>query len=166
MQGTSEVAIFSQEFSSSNINANKPMFTDGCPEKGIPYECTYPGCTYKTMHFYKMKKHSKTHENMQSYDCSYCSFSTFDRNQWRLHMLKDHHEQLPFKCHICECKFLFERNYLRHFRVHKGERALPCPVCERKYCTKAIVRETEGGEWQGYKGCEEKTLKILNSVLS
>ena len=73
-----------------------------------------------------------TIHGVQSWHCSYCDFTTFDRNTWKQHVLSDHHDLLPFKCNGCECKFLFEDNYMRHIRIHMGERALPCPDCQRK----------------------------------
>ncbi|KAM4705251.1 uncharacterized protein WCC33_010129 [Rhinophrynus dorsalis] len=71
-----------------------------------------------------------------SYVCSYCGKSCPCKSAFLRHQ-KIHTGEKPFSCHVCGKSFIQISDYTNHMRSHTGEKPFSCP-----YCGKCFSRST------------------------
>lgn len=109
--------------------------------------CRYCQLCFASPH--KLRKHVKTHLNLQSeYICDYCGKSFTVKNSLKSHIAKCHTScvnQESFKCQYCDKTFTRKQYRKTHEYWHTGNRTYPCQKCPLTFtnwgnCNKHMIR--------------------------
>jgi KRAB domain-containing zinc finger protein len=57
-----------------------------------------------------------------------------------IHIMRNHTNERPFPCGICDKAFKANHDLERHLRVHTGERPFSCSKCDKKFTDKNSLR--------------------------
>lgn len=78
-----------------------------------------------------MKNKRKKHPQV----CNICGRKLSSKGSLRLHKLKKHEEKIEFSCDLCNLKFDFQREVVRHRNSTHREKdgRFACQVCCKKY---------------------------------
>lgn len=61
------------------------------------------------------------------------------KTQPQTHM-RTHSGDRPFRCNLCDKRFVTSNALTTHLRAHWGLRLHPCPVCDRQFSTSSNLR--------------------------
>jgi uncharacterized Zn-finger protein len=100
--------------------------------------CTFEGCGKEFKSEWILKDHEKTHQNDYKFFCQYdgCSKKYNTRSNFEVHLRK-HVGVRPYKCHLCQKKFISNWNKSKHMRLGK---------CEMKTSEKTTHDESDAEE--------------------
>ena len=75
-------------------------------------------CGKKYWNTFNLKTHIESNHSNSTYPCGQCSKVFKVKNYLQTHVRIVHENYKPFKCDLCEEKFLYERDLKRHKRCH------------------------------------------------
>ena len=120
--------------------AHNPYFQNGC------YNCDK--CEFRTGKYAKMNYHASSHfqarEIKPFIDCNQCEFKTNKKLHLRAHIDDQHNgSQLSTgqDCELCQKNFITRRLYLRHTKIHHGEKRRNCDSCDFKASSPYLLIE-------------------------
>ncbi|XP_059612675.1 transcription factor grauzone-like [Phlebotomus argentipes] len=106
------------------------------------YKC--PNCPKTFMSMIRYKKHSFVHvtDAEKSHICPHCSKAFAFKANLQIHIRQMHEEVAYHVCEICAKMFKNKDVFLRHQKIHTGEKIekLPCPVCGNSFKYKAQLK--------------------------
>lgn len=76
---------------------------------------------------------AKTVVKKSRFKCQYCSKLFQERSDCLVHISKQHVEQRPHRCTLCDATFKKERSLKYHIRHHNGERRYKCTFCDKAF---------------------------------
>lgn len=138
--------------------------------------CPTCGITFKRI--VSLHGHIQTHFKSEVFTCNYCEEGFVNRHLLKLHLEKNHTIEwnntrapklkIPIKkskttlqCKICAKIFFKQSHFIRHMRIHNGDRPFACSTCDKKFGQQATLkmhmRRHTG--FKPYK-CEECFLKF------
>ena len=120
--------------------AHNPYFQNGC------YNCDK--CEFRTGKYAKMNYHASSHFHAREIkpfiDCNQCEFKTNKKRHLRAHIDDQHNgSQLSTgqDCELCQKSFITRRLYLRHTKIHHGEKRRNCDSCDFKASSPYLLIE-------------------------
>jgi len=75
-----------------------------------------------------MKHHMRIHTDERPFKCAVCDVKFLQSIHLKVHMRKHTGEQ-PFRCEVCKKQFVHSGNLKLHMRTHTGERPFSCNIC-------------------------------------
>ncbi|XP_061189786.1 uncharacterized protein LOC133197673 [Saccostrea echinata] len=110
-----------------------------------PFQCDICGMSFKMKA--TLGTHIKRHKEVKPFKCNYCPLRFKSVEGSRNHMLHKHitPEELKFikfkvyKCEYCNKLMGQKHMYMRHVRLHTGERPCVCDVCGRSFTMPATL---------------------------
>lgn len=104
------------------------------PKEQHKYKC--PKCPKTFMSAFRMNAHSAVHATGEDYICPHCSKAFPAKLNLSNHIRNMHEEKTYDVCEICAKKFKYKSMFLRHQKLHTGEkveRNHSCPVCGNSF---------------------------------
>ncbi|XP_062619452.1 uncharacterized protein LOC134281011 [Saccostrea cucullata] len=110
-----------------------------------PFQCDICGMSFKMKA--TLGTHIKRHKEVKPFKCNYCPLRFKSVEGSRNHMLHKHitPEELKYikfkvyKCEYCNKLMGQKHMYMRHVRLHTGERPCVCDVCGRSFTMPATL---------------------------
>lgn len=89
--------------------------------------------TRKTYLNYHLKLHTtKASGQPRVWTCRVCGKQFITKIEWRMHMREQHSNRALLECDMCDKKFVFHSELMRHQSRHTGG-SWPCPVCQQRF---------------------------------
>ncbi|KND02384.1 uncharacterized protein SPPG_02853 [Spizellomyces punctatus DAOM BR117] len=100
------------------------------PEFQKPFKCDHPDCGRAFASRYHLNRHIKLHETPRPYKCSFgnCTDSFAKHSQLRRHMCT-HTGQKAFPCPACDKSFSTSQKLKQHLRLHSTNPRYQCTIC-------------------------------------
>lgn len=101
------------------------------PDNEKPFQCET--CSKGFITDKEFDRHLKTHTNQKVHSCPECE-RTFKTNaEMKEHYVKDHTDDKPFVCDICQKAMNHRHQYRRHLRNHEKELGMKLDKSVRKF---------------------------------
>ncbi|CAG9772220.1 unnamed protein product [Ceutorhynchus assimilis] len=98
-----------------------------------PYVCDICGRSYsQTSH---LGQHMRFHQGIKPFACPHegCEARYTIRPDLKDHICKVHTRERPFKCNVCNKRFLTGSVYYQHRLIHTNDRRYICDACGKKF---------------------------------
>ncbi|KAK7080818.1 hypothetical protein SK128_020995 [Halocaridina rubra] len=125
-----------------------------------------PVCKKMYPHQWSLHRHMQTtHGANKMVQCDLCG-NLYGKRYLKLHMLT-HTGERPFKCDVCDSRFVQRSHLITHMKKHTGERKFSCSTCNKTFSLKSTLvthqRTHTGEKPYGCKHCN-KTFSTLASL--
>ncbi|XP_052129868.1 gastrula zinc finger protein XlCGF8.2DB-like [Frankliniella occidentalis] len=96
----------------------------------------YFKCTFCTETFCsKADLNRHIHQHRRPFKCEVCNARFVRENNLVYHM-RSHTVKNLFTCDICNGSFVHKHNFVHHMRTHTGEKPFECDVCQARFARK------------------------------
>lgn len=109
-----------------------------------PTQCTF--CDLQCSTQLALKDHMKIH-NIK-HRCTDCGLKFISDYYLKLHILRQHMIEKPYKCSECDKSFITKYALNAHTKTHTGERNYECTLCDSKF----VHRSTLTGHKKVHRG--------------
>ncbi|XP_053391066.1 zinc finger protein 62 homolog [Mercenaria mercenaria] len=103
---------------------------------------------HQTSHFYQTVKTDKNTDITSGYSCHICAKLSKTKTAMKKHILT--HSAKKYTCEFCNKRFSVKYSYIRHRRIHTGEKPYKCGFCERSFSDSSAwakhIRTHTGGK--------------------
>jgi len=88
----------------------------------------------------KVRLHVRVHTGAKPHSCRHCSERFMWLGQLKRHLLESHNEGTWLTCHICQKKFVCNRNFKLHILRHEGVKPYVCSECPKHFYTSSNLK--------------------------
>ena len=119
----------------TSVHAKMATVLPGNGQRKKTYVCNV--CGLQTRNIDHFKGHLLIHTGEKPFDCLLCKRAFRQKWQLQRHIRFVHAEnkkkvnKKDLKCNFCSKLFSIEENYQRHLMMHTGQKADPCPICNK-----------------------------------
>ena len=100
-----------------------------CDVCGMAFYEKYSLRVHQTSHFYTSQKSDK--DLSSGFSCHICQKYFKTKKDMKNHLVA--HSTKKYSCDFCNKRFSLKYNYLRHRRIHTGDRPYKCGLCEHAF---------------------------------
>ena len=100
-----------------------------CDVCGMAFYEKYSLRVHQTSHFYASLKSDK--DVSSGFSCHICQKYFKTKKDMKNHLVA--HSTKKYSCEFCNKRFSLKYNYLRHRRIHTGDRPYKCGLCENAF---------------------------------